>query len=182
VALRATPKEIATRAPAAQTPRETNAITSRLALLYAERVGGPDAVDEVLARCGHERPALDLNIGRGLKLALRALGSPRLVYQNIVRANAKFSGSHTMELLDFGARHALSATRDRGRAALRDEARASRRRPGAHPLRALAEASASRSAIADPGHPIGGPILHRSQGRPFIRTTVRPGDCVAATR
>jgi len=30
--------------------------------------------------------ALDLNVGGGLKLALRALGSPRLVYQNIVRA------------------------------------------------------------------------------------------------
>ena len=34
----------------------------------------------------------------GLKVALRALGSPRLVYRNIVRANAKFSAIHTMEL------------------------------------------------------------------------------------
>src|SRR3954470_22638891 len=38
--------------------------------------------------------ALELNIGQGLTLGLRALGSPRLVYQNVVRANAKFSRSH----------------------------------------------------------------------------------------
>jgi diguanylate cyclase (GGDEF)-like protein len=49
---------------------------------------------------------LDLNVGEGLKVALRALGSPRLVYQNIVRANAKFSGAHKMEMLDIGSGHA----------------------------------------------------------------------------
>ena len=152
MALRATSKEIAAPAPATEARRETNGITSRLVLLYAEEVGGPEAVDEVLARCGmrdrRERlldenywfsydkkialfeaasvvlddpnvmlsvsaHALDLNVGRGLKLALRALGSPRLVYQNIVRANAKFSGSHTMELLDVGPRHALISYADR---------------------------------------------------------------------
>lgn len=56
--------------------------------------------------------ALTLNVGGGLKLALRALGSPRLVYQNIVRANAKFSGSHSMELLDAGPRHAVISYAD----------------------------------------------------------------------
>src|SRR3954447_20960636 len=56
--------------------------------------------------------ALDLNVGGGLKVALRALGSPRLVYQNIVRANAKFSGSHVMELLDVGPRHAVISYSD----------------------------------------------------------------------
>jgi len=56
--------------------------------------------------------ALDLKVGGGLKLALRALGSPRLVYQNIVRANAKFSGSHSMELLDVGPRHAVISYAD----------------------------------------------------------------------
>jgi diguanylate cyclase (GGDEF)-like protein len=56
--------------------------------------------------------ALDLNVGGGLKLALRALGSPRIVYQNIVRANAKFSGSHAMELLDVGPRYALISYTD----------------------------------------------------------------------
>lgn len=50
--------------------------------------------------------AIELNVGEGLKMALRALGSPRLVYQNVVRANAKFSGAHQMELLDLGAGHA----------------------------------------------------------------------------
>jgi diguanylate cyclase (GGDEF)-like protein len=56
--------------------------------------------------------ALALNVGGGLKVALRALGSPRLVYQNIVRANAKFSGSHSMELLDVGPRHAVISYAD----------------------------------------------------------------------
>ena len=50
--------------------------------------------------------AMELNVAGGLKVALRALGSPRLVYQNIVRANAKFSGSHEMELLELGRNHA----------------------------------------------------------------------------
>lgn len=138
-------------AAAEQGRRETNAITSRLVLMYVERVGGPPAVGQVLERCGMSDrreqlldenywfsydgkialfeaaadvlddpnvmlhvagKALDLNVGGGLKLALRALGSPRLVYQNIVRANAKFSGSHTMELLDVGPRSALISYTD----------------------------------------------------------------------
>jgi diguanylate cyclase (GGDEF)-like protein len=131
--------------------RETNAITSRLVLLYVDRVGGPLAVDRVLARCGMsdrkeqlldenywfsytekialfeaaaetlDDPkvmlhvadiALELNVAGGLKIALRALGSPRFVYQNIVRANAKFSGSHSMEILDIGPDHARISYRD----------------------------------------------------------------------
>src|SRR5215210_818610 len=44
--------------------------------------------------------ALELNAGPSLTLGLRALGTPRLVYQNVVRANAKFSRSHAMELLE----------------------------------------------------------------------------------
>jgi diguanylate cyclase (GGDEF)-like protein len=131
--------------------RETNAITSRLVLLYVERAGGGIAVAEVLARAGLAnrraelmdesnwfsydekialfeatakvlddpdvmlrvgRSALDLNVGAGLKLALRALGSPRLVYQNVIRANSKFSGSHAMELLDLGSDHAVIRYRD----------------------------------------------------------------------
>ena len=57
--------------------------------------------------------ALNLNVGQGLKVALRALGSPPLVYQNIVRANAKFSGSHAMELLELGRDHARISYSDR---------------------------------------------------------------------
>jgi diguanylate cyclase (GGDEF)-like protein len=44
--------------------------------------------------------ALELNVGAGLKIALRALGSPRMVYDNIVRANSRFATSHRMERLE----------------------------------------------------------------------------------
>ena len=50
--------------------------------------------------------AIDLNVGQPLKLSLRALGSPRLIYSNIARANAKFNRVHRMELLDIGPRSA----------------------------------------------------------------------------
>jgi diguanylate cyclase (GGDEF)-like protein len=124
---------------------ETNGITSRLVLLYVERVGGPAAVDRVLEVAGlagrkddlldenywfsyEEKIALfqaaadvlddpkvmygvgesaiDLNVGEGLRMALRALGTPKLVYQNVVRANAKFSGAHQMTLLELGSENA----------------------------------------------------------------------------
>lgn len=56
--------------------------------------------------------AIDLEVGEGLKIALRALGSPRLVYQNVVRATAKFTGSHEMEILGLGSDHATVRYRD----------------------------------------------------------------------
>jgi diguanylate cyclase (GGDEF)-like protein/putative nucleotidyltransferase with HDIG domain len=59
---------------------------------------------QVMRRVGAS--ALELNVGEGVKLALRALGSPSFVYKNVVRANAKFSRSHSMELLDLGSEHA----------------------------------------------------------------------------
>jgi diguanylate cyclase (GGDEF)-like protein len=43
------------------------------------------------------RAALDLTIADGLKRALRALGSPELVYRNVVRANAKFNWAHRLD-------------------------------------------------------------------------------------
>ncbi len=43
--------------------------------------------------------ALDAGVGAGVKIALRALGSPRLVYRSIVRANARFNRSHAIELV-----------------------------------------------------------------------------------
>src|SRR5579875_2082964 len=43
--------------------------------------------------------ALDAGVGAGVKVALRALGSPRLVYRSIVRANARFNRSHAIELV-----------------------------------------------------------------------------------
>jgi diguanylate cyclase (GGDEF)-like protein len=80
----------------------------KIALFEAARdvLGDPNVMSNASAQ------ALALNVGGGLKLALRALGSPRLVYQNIVRANAKFSGSHSMELLDVGPRHAVISYAD----------------------------------------------------------------------
>src|SRR3954451_21444159 len=149
--LRAKAKEREAVASTTDARRETNGLTSRLVLLYVEQVGGADAVDQVLERCGMSdrrdelldencwfsydgkialfeaaaevlgdpnvmlsisAQALTLKVGGGLKVALRALGSPRLVYQNIVRANAKFSGSHSMELLDVGSRHAVISYAD----------------------------------------------------------------------
>ena len=53
--------------------------------------------------------AIELNVGEGLKLALRALGSPRLVYENIVRANGKFSTTAEMRLLEASSSHARIA-------------------------------------------------------------------------
>jgi hypothetical protein len=126
-------------------PPETNGISSRLVLLYVERVGGPGAVDRVLDVAGMSgrkeelldenswfsydekialfeaaaevlddprvmygvgESAIELNVGQGLRMALRALGTPKLVYQNVVRANAKFSGSHQMTLLDLRSENA----------------------------------------------------------------------------
>ena len=61
--------------------------------------------DQFMLRVGET--AMDMNVGQGLKVALRALGTPRLVYQNVVRANAKFSGAHEMTLLDLDSEHAV---------------------------------------------------------------------------
>jgi diguanylate cyclase (GGDEF)-like protein len=131
--------------PLAQQAREASGVTSSLLLGYLDRVGGADAVDGVLRRCGltgcaqelrdencwfswetkvalfeataevlgkpdfvHEMAsmALDLNVAGALKIALRTLGSPQFVYRNIVRANARFNGSHSMELIELDAGHA----------------------------------------------------------------------------
>ncbi len=53
--------------------------------------------------------AIDLNVGEALKLTLRALGSPRLVYENIIRANGKFTVTARMELLESDSSHARIA-------------------------------------------------------------------------
>jgi diguanylate cyclase (GGDEF)-like protein len=121
--------------------RETSGVTSALVLAYLDRTGGPDAVAEVLHRCGLSGSeaelrdencwfswetkialfeatahvlgnpgfladmaalALDMKVAGGLKVALRTLGSPQLVYRSVVRANARFNGSHEMELISIG--------------------------------------------------------------------------------
>jgi diguanylate cyclase (GGDEF)-like protein len=43
--------------------------------------------------------ALELRVGMGLMRTLRALGSPDLVYRNVVRANSKFNWAHTLEVV-----------------------------------------------------------------------------------
>jgi diguanylate cyclase (GGDEF)-like protein/putative nucleotidyltransferase with HDIG domain len=53
--------------------------------------------------------SLDLKVAGGLKVALRTLGSPQLVYRSIVRANARFNGSHAMELISVGRGHAQTS-------------------------------------------------------------------------
>lgn len=59
----------------------------------AEVLGDP----HVARRIGES--AIDLNVGQPLKLSLRALGSPRLIYANVGRANGKFNRVHRMDVL-----------------------------------------------------------------------------------
>ncbi|HEX8123669.1 MAG TPA: diguanylate cyclase [Solirubrobacteraceae bacterium] len=67
----------------------------------AEAVTGDS---EVCRRMG--AAALELNVAPALKLALRAFGTPRMVYANVARANTRFSWSHRMDLVDLGPRRA----------------------------------------------------------------------------
>jgi diguanylate cyclase (GGDEF)-like protein len=128
--------------------RETSGVTSALLLAYLDRTGGPDAIAEVMRRCGLsgceaelrdencwfswqtkialfeataevlDNPgfltdmaslAMDLKVAGGLKVALRTLGTPQLVYRSVIRANARFNGSHAMELISIG--HGQARTR-----------------------------------------------------------------------
>ena len=58
----------------------------------------------VMRRVGEA--ALELSVAEGLKTTLRALGTPGLVYRNVVRANARFSAVQGMELLELDQDHA----------------------------------------------------------------------------
>ena len=59
----------------------------------AEVLDDPD----VTKRIGES--AIELNVGQPLKLSLRALGSPKLIYANVGRANGKFNRVHRMDVL-----------------------------------------------------------------------------------
>ena len=61
-----------------------------------------DVLDDPEATRRAGAMALELGVADSLKIALRALGSPRLVFQNVVRANAKFSARHRMRMLELG--------------------------------------------------------------------------------
>src|SRR4051794_4785458 len=82
------------------------AVKVRLFEALAEVLGDP------LATRHAGEAALQLNVATGLKVALRALGSPRLVYQQIVRANGKFSTRHEMQTLELGRESARISFRD----------------------------------------------------------------------
>jgi diguanylate cyclase (GGDEF)-like protein/putative nucleotidyltransferase with HDIG domain len=71
---------------------------TKIALLEAtaDVLDDPDFLVDMAAM------ALDMKVAGGLKVALRTLGSPQLVYRSVVRANARFNGSHAMELIDVG--------------------------------------------------------------------------------
>src|SRR3954471_10704891 len=71
-----------------------------------------EVLDDPLATRRAGEIALELNVANGLKVALRALGSPRLVYQSIVRANSKFTERHAMETLELQSDRARIAFRD----------------------------------------------------------------------
>src|SRR5207237_10603172 len=75
----------------------------RLLQAAAEVLDDPQAARH-LGEC-----AIDLNVGEALKLTLRALGSPRLVYENVVRANGKFTTTARMDLLESSSSHARIA-------------------------------------------------------------------------
>jgi diguanylate cyclase (GGDEF)-like protein len=49
---------------------------------------------------------LDFSVALGVKRALRAFGSPELVFRNVVRANSKFNWAHTIELVSLEGEHA----------------------------------------------------------------------------
>src|SRR5579884_790964 len=78
----------------------------RLFEATADVLAKPDFLEEMAAL------SLDLNVGSGLRAALRTLGSPQLVYRSVVRANARFNGSHAMELVSIGRRQAITRFHD----------------------------------------------------------------------
>jgi diguanylate cyclase (GGDEF)-like protein len=55
---------------------------------------------EIAERVGED--VLEFRVGTALKRTLRALGSPDLVYRNVVRANSKFNWAHSLEAVDRG--------------------------------------------------------------------------------
>ena len=77
---------------------------------FAEKIrlleaAGEAMEDPDIARHVGEQ-AIDLDIGQGLKIALQALGSPRMVYANIVRACSKFTTTHQMEIVELSRERA----------------------------------------------------------------------------
>lgn len=74
----------------------------------ADVLGDPRAAERIGAA------SLNANVGSALKLSLRALGSPRILFANIGRANAKFNRAHRMEAVEVGSNHAVLSNRPLG--------------------------------------------------------------------
>ena len=82
----------------------------RVALFEAagEVLGDPHVAERIGAA------SLNANVGGALKLSLRALGSPRLLFANVGRANAKFNRAHRMDAVEVGHNHAVLRNRPVG--------------------------------------------------------------------
>ncbi|MEA2423019.1 MAG: hypothetical protein QOF55_2118 [Thermoleophilaceae bacterium] len=80
---------------------------------YATKIalldGAAEVLDDPLAARHIGEAGMDFNVALGLKLSLRALGSLRLLYNNIPRTNSKFTTTHRMEALEVGKDHARIA-------------------------------------------------------------------------
>ena len=74
----------------------------KIALLEA----AAEVLDDPQAATRIGAAGLDFNLGQGVKISLRALGSPRLIYKNIVRVQGNFTQTHRMEALEVGSHHA----------------------------------------------------------------------------
>ena len=89
---------------------ETTGLTDREATLRDERAwvsfatkialfeGAAEVLDDPHFGEHMGADALELGVATALRLALRAFGSPRMVYANVARASARFSWSHRMEV------------------------------------------------------------------------------------
>ena len=69
-------------------------------------------LDDPLAARRIGASALALNVGSGIKLALRAGGSTRLIYAGVVAVAAKLTRSHRWEIVELGRTHARLRARD----------------------------------------------------------------------
>lgn len=87
--------------------REAELMDERTWFAYDHKIALYEAIVAVLGDQHATRRAgetiLDTTVAEGLKVALRALGSPRMVYHQVVRANGKFSAVHRMELRELAS-------------------------------------------------------------------------------
>jgi diguanylate cyclase (GGDEF)-like protein/putative nucleotidyltransferase with HDIG domain len=74
----------------------------------ADVLGDPHVAERIGAA------SLNANVGGALKLSLRALGSPRLLFSNIGRASAKFNRAHRMDAVEVGPNFAVLRNRPVG--------------------------------------------------------------------